>query len=98
MRPSLPYKRPPRSEAEVQKGYRVSWWKGQFLNFQCCYCLYDSLDEAEVQDHIFQIHIVRESNIRAEMRKPNKRSLSSLLFDASGKPIEEMESPYAEID
>jgi hypothetical protein len=69
----------PKNDEDRARGYTAGPWQS-FLVFRCCLCGMDSFNESEIAHHVFTRH--------HQADPPAYRPAATLLFDPSGKPVE----------
>lgn len=78
------------TQEEMEQGYYPSGTFKGLQQFQCCYCPFDALQEWRIRDHIINRH--QMPVIEAQ----KKKKLTAVLYDPSGRVIEERDATDAE--
>jgi len=72
-------------------GYHVDGMWHDFVKYQCDYCPYDSVVEAQMQKHIAEVHYFKLFGDQVEI------PLEAEIFDASGRKVESRRPTHEEL-
>jgi len=77
--------------APEKLGYHADGMWHQYVRFQCDFCPFDSVVEAQIQKHIVEVHYFRLFGNQVEI------PLEAEIFDASGRKVESRRATHEEL-